>query len=76
MNALSLDYINSKSPYLVKLADDGDYVFQTAKKSGDWSLSHELEIRLSRSLTKEYPEGRPVFLKGSELLEYRTGMSL
>ena len=31
MNALSLDYINSKSPYLVKLADDGDYVFQTAK---------------------------------------------
>ena len=31
MNALSLDYINSKSPYLVKLADDGDFVFQTAK---------------------------------------------
>lgn len=39
-------------------------------------INYELEIRLSRSLTKEYPEGRPVFLKGSELLEYRTGMSL
>ena len=31
MNDLSLDYINTKSPYLVKRADDGDYVFQTAK---------------------------------------------
>ena len=31
MNELSLDYINAKSPYLVKRADDGDYVFQTAK---------------------------------------------
>ena len=31
MNDLSLDYINAKSPYLVKRADDGDYVFQTAK---------------------------------------------
>ncbi|SNU04081.1 hypothetical protein SAMN06298211_105132 [Prevotellaceae bacterium MN60] len=31
MNNLSLDYINAKSPYLVKRADDGDYVFQTAK---------------------------------------------
>ena len=31
MNELSLDYINKKSPYLVKRADDGDYVFQTAK---------------------------------------------
>lgn len=30
MNDLSLDYINKKSPYLVKRADDGDYVFQTA----------------------------------------------
>ena len=29
MNDLSLDYINTKSPYLVKRADDGDYVFQT-----------------------------------------------
>jgi len=27
MNDLSLDYINTKSPYLVKRADDGDYVF-------------------------------------------------
>ena len=26
MNDLSLDYINTKSPYLVKRADDGDYV--------------------------------------------------
>jgi hypothetical protein len=25
MNDLSLDYINTKSPYLVKRADDGDY---------------------------------------------------
>lgn len=31
MNNLSLDIINAKSPYLVKRADDGDYVFQTAK---------------------------------------------
>ena len=31
MNDLSLDIINKKSPYLVKRADDGDYVFQTAK---------------------------------------------
>ena len=31
MNNLSLDNINKKSPYLVKQADDGDYVFQTAK---------------------------------------------
>ena len=31
MNALSLDDINSISPYLVKQADDGDYVFQTSK---------------------------------------------
>jgi len=31
MNDLSLDYINMKSPYLVKRADDGDYVFQTTK---------------------------------------------
>ena len=31
MNELSLDDINSKSPYLVKRSDDGDYVFQTAK---------------------------------------------
>ena len=31
MNDLSLGYINTKSPYLVKRADDGDYVFQTAK---------------------------------------------
>ncbi len=31
MNNLSLDYINMKSPYLVKRADDGDYVFQTAQ---------------------------------------------
>ena len=29
MNDLSLDYINIKSPYLVKRADDGDFVFQT-----------------------------------------------
>lgn len=28
MNDLSLDYINTKSPYLVKRADDGDYVFK------------------------------------------------
>jgi hypothetical protein len=25
MNDLSLDYINTKSPYLVKRADDGDF---------------------------------------------------
>ena len=31
MNDLSLDITNEKSPYLVKQADDGDYVFQTAK---------------------------------------------
>lgn len=31
MNDLSLDIINKKSPYLVKQADDGDYVFQTSK---------------------------------------------
>ena len=31
MNALSIDSINNKSPYLVKQSDDGDYVFQTAK---------------------------------------------
>ena len=31
MNDLSLDYINIKSPYLVKRADDGDFVFQTQK---------------------------------------------
>ena len=31
MNDLSLDYINIKSPYLVKRADDGDFVFQTKK---------------------------------------------
>ena len=31
MNDLSLDIINKKSPYLVKRADDGDYVFQTIK---------------------------------------------
>jgi len=31
MNNLSLDSINKKSPYLVKQADDGDYVFQTVK---------------------------------------------
>ena len=31
MNDLSLEYINKKSPYLVKRADDGDYVFQTSK---------------------------------------------
>ena len=31
MNELSLEDINAKSPYLVKRADDGDYVFQTAK---------------------------------------------
>ncbi len=30
MNSLSLDYINSLSPYQVKNADDGDFVFQTA----------------------------------------------
>ena len=29
MNDLSLDIINKKSPYLIKRADDGDYVFQT-----------------------------------------------
>lgn len=31
MNNLSLDIINAKSPYIVQRADDGDYVFQTAK---------------------------------------------
>ena len=31
MHNLSLEYINTKSPYLVKRADDGDYVFQTVK---------------------------------------------
>ena len=31
MNILSLDDINKKSPYLVKRAEDGDYVFQTTK---------------------------------------------
>lgn len=31
MNILSLEDINAKSPYLVKRADDGDYVFQTTK---------------------------------------------
>ena len=37
-------------------------------------INYASEIRQSKSLFKEYPEGRPVFLKGSELIRFRTGL--
>ncbi|MBQ7470916.1 MAG: restriction endonuclease [Prevotella sp.] len=37
-------------------------------------INYSLEIYKSRSITKKYPEGRPIFLKGSELIKYRTGI--
>ena len=36
-------------------------------------INYASEIRRSGDVTKKYPEGRPIFLKGSELLRYRTG---
>jgi len=33
-------------------------------------INYASEIRRSGELTKKYPEGRPIFLKGSELLKY------
>ena len=37
-------------------------------------INYSTEIRQSRSLTKEYPEGRPIFVKGDELLEFRKSL--
>jgi len=37
-------------------------------------INYSSEIHQSKSLTKKYPEGKPIFLKGSELLKFRTGM--
>ena len=58
MNDLSLDFINAKSPYLVKRADDGDYVFQTGRVTGEmprralhlvfeWLDQHKDELMLN-----------------------------
>ena len=33
-------------------------------------INYSSEIYQSRSITKKYPEGRPIFLKGNELLRY------
>lgn len=37
-------------------------------------INYSSKIHQSRSVTKKYPEGRPVFLKGSELITFRTGL--
>ena len=37
-------------------------------------INYSSEIHQSRSITKKYPEGRPIFLKGSELITFRTGL--
>ncbi len=34
-------------------------------------INYSSEIHQSRSLLKKYPEGRPIFIKGSELLKFR-----
>ena len=51
MNNLSLDYINMKSPYLVKRADDGDYVFQTNISKEDKKMIKLDEKKLARLKT-------------------------
>ena len=51
MNNLSLDYINMKSPYLVKRADDGDYVFQTDISKEDKKMTKLDEKKLARLKT-------------------------
>ncbi len=37
-------------------------------------LSYSFEIYQSKSRTKEYPEGRPIFLSGKKLKEYRISL--
>ena len=37
-------------------------------------INYSSEIYQSRSISKKYPEGRPIFLKGNELISYRTGL--
>lgn len=37
-------------------------------------INYASEIHQSRSLTMKYPEGRPIFMKGSELIGFRTGL--
>ena len=34
-------------------------------------INYSSEIHQSRSRQKKYPEGRPIFVKGSELLKFR-----
>ena len=34
-------------------------------------INYSTEIHQSKSITMKYPEGRPIYLKGKELLEYR-----
>lgn len=57
------------------------YVFDEEVNLGEFDIeriisadriNYSSEIHQSRSLTKKYPEGRPIFLKGCELLRYRT----
>ena len=37
-------------------------------------INYSSEIHQSRSILKKYPEGRPIFMKGSELLKFRKGL--
>lgn len=37
-------------------------------------INYSSEIHQSRSILKKYPEGRPIFIKGSELLKFRKGL--
>lgn len=37
-------------------------------------INYSSIIRQSKSLSREYPEGKPIFIKGSELLKFREGL--
>ncbi len=38
-------------------------------------INYSSEIHQSKSISKKYPEGRPIFLRGSELLKFRITLS-
>ena len=56
------------------------YIFDEEVNLGDYDvksiisadrINYASEIHQSKSLTKTYPEGRPIFLRGTQLLKYR-----
>jgi hypothetical protein len=67
----------------INLGADEEYIFDEEVNLGTFDIerlistdriNYSLEIHQSRSLLKKYPEGRPIFIKGSELLKFRKGL--